>query len=75
MIAALTDTGMILPKQLSVGNRLMSSKTAMLDVDGTANITGNVTIGGTITAVNIVNSSPNVFYGYASTNSYSVHQK
>ena len=44
MNAALTTAGMI----LSVGNRLMNSKTAMLDVDGDANITGNVTIGGAI---------------------------
>ena len=63
MVAGLTNDGMMMQNKIYVGNRLMNPKTAMLDVDGTANITGalaagNTTITGSITATTYVGITP-----------------
>ena len=46
---------------MSVGNVLRNPKTAMLDVEGDANITGNLTVGGTINFGGIATGNVRVF--------------
>ena len=46
---------------MSVGHLLRNTKTAMLDVDGDANTTGNLTVGGTINFEGIATGNVRVF--------------
>jgi len=50
---------------LSTGNVGINTTapTSALHVVGTGNITGNVTVGGTLAAVSVISSLPDVFYG------------
>ena len=61
MVAGLTDDGMMLQKKMSVGNLLRNEKTATFDVEGTANITGNLTVGGTINLGSIATGNVRLF--------------